>query len=208
MGPDAYVTMYPVEGREKVNIGLWPRKAGSWKHREWVLTSQRAAMETDFREWGAIVHKIMDLMEDPPFSAAFYHASQPETVVDRRLCLIGDAAHAMPPHQGAGAGQAMEDSLVLAEVLGEVKVNVATGSEIKQELKAYERVRTARSQKVLETSVQAMDFWSDFHRQDVTVREASQFAEDALERFQWIWHDYLAEQCRQAKDLLNKPSSS
>jgi hypothetical protein len=33
-----------------------------------------------------------------------------ERAVDERVVLIGDAAHAMTPHQGSGAGQAIEVS--------------------------------------------------------------------------------------------------
>jgi 2-polyprenyl-6-methoxyphenol hydroxylase-like FAD-dependent oxidoreductase len=38
-----------------------------------------------------------------------------------RVVLIGDAAHGTTPHLGQGAGMAIEDSLVLAEELGEAE---------------------------------------------------------------------------------------
>jgi FAD-dependent urate hydroxylase len=34
-----------------------------------------------------------------------------------RVVLIGDAAHAAPPHMGEGGSMAMEDAVVLAEEL-------------------------------------------------------------------------------------------
>lgn len=37
--------------------------------------------------------------------------------VQRRVALLGDAAHAMAPHLGQGAGQAIEDAAVLADCL-------------------------------------------------------------------------------------------
>jgi naringenin degradation protein FdeE len=37
-----------------------------------------------------------------------------------RIMLIGDAAHATPPHLASGAGIAIEDGLVLAQCLGEL----------------------------------------------------------------------------------------
>ena len=34
-----------------------------------------------------------------------------------RVALVGDAAHAMLPYLGAGAGQALEDALVIVKLL-------------------------------------------------------------------------------------------
>ncbi|NWO55648.1 hypothetical protein DEJ73_05180 [Chromohalobacter salexigens] len=42
----------------------------------------------------------------------------PRYVRDRVL-LVGDVAHAMLPHQGAGSGRALEDDYVLASLLSE-----------------------------------------------------------------------------------------
>lgn len=40
----------------------------------------------------------------------------------RRVALLGDAAHGMPPHLGAGAGQAIEDARALVRLLAHPKV--------------------------------------------------------------------------------------
>ena len=48
------------------------------------------------------------------------------------VILIGDAAHAMLPHQGAGAGQGLEDALILAKLLevGKPSVNIISSPGI------------------------------------------------------------------------------
>ena len=57
----------------------------------------------------------------------------------------------MSVYQGAGAGQAIEDALVLSSVLG-----LATQpSQIPAALKAYDEVRKPRSQKAVVTSKEA-----------------------------------------------------
>ena len=38
-----------------------------------------------------------------------------------RTALLGDAAHGMPPHLGAGAGQAIEDARALVRLLSHPK---------------------------------------------------------------------------------------
>ena len=53
-----------------------------------------------------------------------------------RVALIGDAAHALTPNMGQGAGMAMEDALVLSRCLASEDVNVA--------LRGYESLRRAR----------------------------------------------------------------
>lgn len=59
--------------------------------------------------------------------------------------LLGDAAHAMTPNIGQGAGMAMEDAAVLAEEL-------ARGVEIEQALAGYARRRKPRVKTVVRIS--------------------------------------------------------
>jgi 2-polyprenyl-6-methoxyphenol hydroxylase-like FAD-dependent oxidoreductase len=63
-----------------------------------------------------------------------------------RVLLIGDAAHATTPHLAAGAGIAIEDSLVLAEEL-------AGGGELDQALLRFMERRFERCRLVVESSV-------------------------------------------------------
>jgi 2-polyprenyl-6-methoxyphenol hydroxylase-like FAD-dependent oxidoreductase len=59
--------------------------------------------------------------------------------------LLGDAAHAMTPNIGQGAGMAMEDAAVLAEEL-------ARGGEIEQALAGYVQRRKPRVKTVMRIS--------------------------------------------------------
>lgn len=61
----------------------------------------------------------------------------PRPSVRGRVVLIGDAAHAMSPNMAEGASMAMEDGLVLAEVL-------STGDAVPSCLAAFERRRADR----------------------------------------------------------------
>ena len=62
--------------------------------------------------------------------------------------MMGDAAHVMTPWQGSGAGQAIEDALILKTVLGEAK----SPSEVTVALRAYDEIRRPRTQRVVESS--------------------------------------------------------
>ncbi|WP_405989575.1 FAD-dependent monooxygenase [Streptomyces sp. NBC_00986] len=58
-----------------------------------------------------------------------------------RIVLLGDAAHAMTPHLGQGACQALEDAAVLAAVL-------ATGPTVESALTRYDAERRPRTRSV------------------------------------------------------------
>lgn len=59
-----------------------------------------------------------------------------------RLLLLGDSAHACAPHQGAGAGQALEDAHILSHILGACR----SPSDLLAAFAAYESVRIPRTQ--------------------------------------------------------------
>ncbi|MDA4130554.1 MAG: FAD-dependent monooxygenase [Thaumarchaeota archaeon] len=69
-----------------------------------------------------------------------------------RVVLIGDAAHAGPPHMGEGGCMAMEDSLVLAEVL-------RNADNLQKAMEAYVRRRQPRAGWVQEQSRAAAKAW-------------------------------------------------
>jgi 2-polyprenyl-6-methoxyphenol hydroxylase-like FAD-dependent oxidoreductase len=69
-----------------------------------------------------------------------------------RVVLLGDAAHAGPPHMGEGGCMAMEDALVLADVL-------PTAESVGSALDAYVRRRRPRAGWVQEQSRAAAQAW-------------------------------------------------
>jgi 2-polyprenyl-6-methoxyphenol hydroxylase-like FAD-dependent oxidoreductase len=64
-----------------------------------------------------------------------------------RVVLIGDAAHAITPHLGQGAAQAVEDAVVLAD---ELQKNVL----VRDALACFERRRYERCKLILEASLE------------------------------------------------------
>jgi 2-polyprenyl-6-methoxyphenol hydroxylase-like FAD-dependent oxidoreductase len=58
------------------------------------------------------------------------------------VCLIGDAAHAAPPHLGQGASTALEDALVLAKCLRDVR-------DTEQAFAAFEGLRRERVERIV-----------------------------------------------------------
>lgn len=77
------------------------------------------------------------------------HINAP-TYVKGRVCIAGDAAHAMTPGQGSGAATALDD----AAILGALFEQIGSPDEVEQILKTYDAICRPRSQRITESSRQ------------------------------------------------------
>ncbi|KAK3832359.1 MAG: hypothetical protein J3R72DRAFT_454209 [Linnemannia gamsii] len=73
-----------------------------------------------------------------------------ETWNHNRICLIGDACHKMLPSAGQGAINAMQDAVVLANCIYEMRSN--SHDDIKTALKDYKRQRYTHAKQQVENS--------------------------------------------------------
>lgn len=73
-----------------------------------------------------------------------YDLTPLKTFVFGRTVLLGDAAHATTPNLGQGAGQAMEDAIVLANCLKEY--------DFREALARYDKLRVKHTAKVIKKS--------------------------------------------------------
>ena len=102
------------------------------------------------KSWGWVGEKICQVIErqNKVFAGSGrYHDATP-TYCSGRLCIAGDAARTFSPARGAGAGQSMEDALMLCTVLGCAK----GAEEIEKAFKVYDRLRRPRRELVADES--------------------------------------------------------
>ncbi|WP_235912312.1 FAD-dependent monooxygenase [Ruania zhangjianzhongii] len=107
---------------------------------------ERQAVLDRFASWH---HPIGDLVEATDPDAVLRHdihdlARPLHSFVRGRTVLLGDAAHAMTPDLGQGAGQAIEDAVTLTLLL--------RGRELPAALQRYDTVRRRRSQQIARSS--------------------------------------------------------
>jgi 2-polyprenyl-6-methoxyphenol hydroxylase-like FAD-dependent oxidoreductase len=90
---------------------------------------------TLFADFADPVPRLLARAENVHFASI--EEVSPPVFTAGRVVLIGDAAHASSPNMAQGAAMAIEDALVLAELLD-------TAGSVDQALADYERRRTAR----------------------------------------------------------------
>jgi 2-polyprenyl-6-methoxyphenol hydroxylase-like FAD-dependent oxidoreductase len=87
------------------------------------------------------ITEIIQSTEDEIGKWPLYDLPALDTWHEGPVCLIGDAAHATPPHNGHGASMALEDAIVLAKCLRDIP-------EIEDALETFENLRKERVEKV------------------------------------------------------------
>ena len=215
MGHHGHVLTFPIEKGKTMNVVAFRTKLdGMWPEKNWVLPSKKEDMTKDFMGWDDRVMSIIyvsrilipphemalwlmnaQLMEKCDVWALFEHLPSP-TYYKGRLCLLGDAAHASTPHQGAGAGQAIEDAFILSNLLGQV----ASVDDITQSFKGYDSVRRLRSQRVVTTSKEAGCLY-EMENEEVGS-DLDKARDNLLARYDWIWRNDLKAQLREAQNVM------
>lgn len=102
-------------------------------------TDELPGLRERFGRWHDPVPALLAAMESVPvLRHDIYDLPPGRTPLHRgHLVLVGDAAHAMEPNLGQGAGLALEDAVVLDHAL-------ATNPSVDAALVAYSRLRTPR----------------------------------------------------------------
>jgi 2-polyprenyl-6-methoxyphenol hydroxylase-like FAD-dependent oxidoreductase len=84
-----------------------------------------------------------------------------QTVFGRRVTIVGDAAHCMPPHRGQGLNNALQDSATLVEELVAVKDGKKTLADA---VEAYEKEMKERSLVEIPISVRTARLGHDWRQ--------------------------------------------
>jgi 2-polyprenyl-6-methoxyphenol hydroxylase-like FAD-dependent oxidoreductase len=106
-----------------------------------------------FRGWYDPVEQLIAATPDETIDRKdIYDRPPSERWGEGRVTLLGDAAHATLPTLGQGAGQAIEDSAVLAHHLSTRCPQLDDGRAIDAALRAYEKARMPRTAEIVNES--------------------------------------------------------
>ncbi|KAI0923676.1 hypothetical protein AcW1_006568 [Taiwanofungus camphoratus] len=151
IGKNTQLTVYPIARGTLINVAAMRSRydlENSTLDGPWVQDALQQDMLNDFRQWEPEVQALLQCAQRTNRWAI--HTTTPLlSFVSSRVALVGDAAHAMMPYQGAGAGQAIEDAYILATLLGHRNTTIAM---IPRALKVYDAVRRPAAQRIATAS--------------------------------------------------------
>lgn len=114
----------------------------SWRHESWTTPGQVADVRAAYAGFHAEARALLDACDEVLISALYVRDPLPRWSVG--CCtLLGDACHPMMPFMAQGAGQAVEDAVVLARCLDTWRDDVPAAL---QRYQAARLERTARIQ--------------------------------------------------------------
>jgi salicylate hydroxylase len=132
---------YPVSSGRLMNlVAFVPTTLES--EESWTAPGDLEALRAEYAGWDDPVIETIGALDETFRWGIYDRAPLPYWSVGR-MTLLGDAAHAMVPHLGQGAAQAIEDGFTLA-----VFLEGATRHDVPKRLKAYESARLAWTSRI------------------------------------------------------------
>lgn len=188
LGKDKHILTFPIRQGKEINIVAFKSDRNDTSlaaDMPWTKVVSKQEMLDDFADWSESCQALLNLIEAPTIWA-LHHTHPLKTYKNKsnNVIIIGDAAHAMLPHQGAGAGQGLEDALILANLLAS---SLLTRESIKYISSIYENVRLDRAVRVQNTSFESGEIYELYSPKhpDFTA-----IGSHLVHRFDWLWqHD-------------------
>ncbi|KAI3012736.1 hypothetical protein CBS147346_477 [Aspergillus niger] len=189
---------YMISKGEEFNFLLCALDDKPWELKNSVSQKiSHEAMMADF-EGPEVDERFRRLLRKArPVKWGFFHHRYTSTYYRDRVVLLGDSAHASLPFQAAGAGQGLEDSLILSNLLARIyhapDQGAALAPYISAGLAAYDAIRRPRAQKQLERAYE-MSHMLHFQHPE-TGKTVDKIASKLQKQwFDWIWfHDLNAD---------------
>lgn len=141
LGPRQSFLAYPVSAGALLNIVAFV-PTNLTVAESWTAPGDVAELAAAYRGWDPTVSSIIEAM-DSTFRWGIYDREPLERWSTDRITLLGDSAHAVTPHLGQGANQAIEDAMTLAVLL-----RGAQPEQIGARLRRYEDLRMGRTRHV------------------------------------------------------------
>ncbi|KAI0272657.1 FAD/NAD-P-binding domain-containing protein [Gloeopeniophorella convolvens] len=148
----------------------------------WVKPTTVETVHEVFSGFSDEPHRIISCMEKPTKWAIHVVHPHLKSFVRKNVVIIGDAAHAMLPFLGAGAGQGIEDAWVLSRLLTHPQTCASTLEAV---LRAHNRVRVPRGTFVAAQSKLAGEIFEGHGPSGASVEGQKADVENIWDR---VWH--------------------
>ena len=141
-GPDpaTQIVVFPLtRGEETFIFATTPMD--TWRHESWTTPGDVAELRAAYASFHPHARALLDACDEVLISALYVRDPLPAWSAGV-VTLLGDACHPMMPFMAQGAGQAIEDGVLLARHLE------AAGDDIPGALKRYEASRLERTARI------------------------------------------------------------
>jgi len=204
-GYNGYVTTYPVviADHKFVNMTAVRRQRNNaWPGADlWRQSCTTESVLQDFKGWGDPIIQLLKGIEKPE-KWALFDSRAAKTYAKGRVCLLGDAAHASTPHQGAGAAMSFEDACIMTHLLrGAHDSQDAAGA-----FQVFNKIRRHRTQRLVETSRAAGQVFAFAH--EGIMDNIDSVRKNLMVRHLWIWNFDIRRQIREAERQHKAQSSA
>ena len=139
IGPGAMITRYNIRKSSMMNFVFFSRQQG-WTEEGWATPVDPAEIRNVYGAWCDDAQLLIEAACKQPMYKWAINArgALADWVIDGKVTLLGDAAHAMTPFLGHGAACALEDAVVLARAM-------AASSSAEEGLRRYVAARHERT---------------------------------------------------------------
>lgn len=202
LGKDKHILTFPIRKGEQINIVAFCSNREDTvlpADTPWTKPVDKAQMLSDFSDWSESSQTLLGLIEQPTIWA-LHEIEELSTYqsTSGHVIVMGDAAHAMLPHQGAGAGQGLEDALILAALLSTKNLQADQLTDVSS---IYEKLRLKRACRVQQTSRESGEIYECYSAQYPTFAEIGEHLEH---RFDWLWQHDLEQDVAEAQQQLHQ----
>jgi len=183
IGPGSHVVHYPVHRGDRMNVvGVIERS--DWQVESWTVRGTHEECLRDFEGWNGDVRALVAAAPEL-YKWALMLRQPRERWTDRRVTLLGDAAHPTLPFLAQGAVMAIEDGFVLARCIEQWP------QDLPQALARYEQARRERTRRVVTGSAANTQLFQDRVLADPAGAQAyvdREWQPDRVrERYEWLF---------------------
>ncbi|GLB41440.1 putative salicylate hydroxylase [Lyophyllum shimeji] len=207
LGKNGYIIAYPIAHGKIINFVAFIARhdlEGTTFRGPWVCHTDRSEFTALFSHWETEVQDLIECVDEPLRWAV--HTVKPlNSFISGRVALVGDAAHAMAPFQGSGAGQAVEDAYILSTLLGHPSTTRAT---LDHALRIFDLVRRPQALEVAENSRRNGQLFT-LHDQvreplaeDATLDRLRALSDEFTRIWEWAWTTSIDGSLQEALRLL------
>ncbi|KAI0277468.1 FAD/NAD-P-binding domain-containing protein [Russula aff. rugulosa BPL654] len=209
LGKNMLIVVYPISRGRFINFvanEYHPHEEGTHLGGPWVAKVNPSNVQSLFHGWEKEVGELIQCLGDLKITRWAVNVTPTlPCYAFGNVAILGDAAHAMTPFLGAGAGQAIEDASVLASLLSSELTTLTTASHA---LGIYSHIRQPFATEVARRARENGEHFSLFsltgpdHHHLSSSERLQEIVKQIKENIEWVTNGDASVDLQRAMGLL------